>query len=93
MPTAVLIKVLCVDESLAWFPSAAYRNYVRKSLLKLLRRSTPMTHGEAKRIIREVLSKDNVEIMLIDPRFCDSICHSLTSLGATFELSSNPKLD
>jgi len=80
---SVVLKVVAWNQSKAWTDNIAH---TRGMLVSLLRSSTPMTHTEAKRMVKAVLAKESSELPLADAKFYNSMRHALQSIGAEVEV-------
>lgn len=71
------------DQSAAWTDNIPW---ARKNLIGLLRESTPVTHTEAKRLVRDVLDRKLSEIELTNSVYAESMAQTLRAIGATVEV-------
>ena len=85
----ITIHVHSRDTSQAWFMGEGNPSYLRDMLQTYLRRSTPMTNLEAKRLVRAIMDGQAVDLVLVDPQYCEGICHWLSQLGASLEVEGD----
>jgi aspartate aminotransferase-like enzyme len=83
------LEVIAWDQSRAWFPEM--KSYVRDMLLKYLQLSTPMSRTQAKKIVKQLISKQLITVVLEDGQYADGMRHWLESIGAQVQVYGGEK--
>ncbi len=80
---SVVLKIAEWDSAKAWTSNTAH---IKSMLVDLVRKSTPMSHTEAKRLIRAVFAHQSSELLLVNAEFYNAIRSALQSVGAQVEV-------
>ena len=80
---SVCLRVVAWDESQSWTDNVAH---TRNILISMLREASPISHVEAKRLVKAVLAKEATDLLLHNPSFIHPMRHALQSIGAEVEL-------
>ena len=80
---SIILRVTAWDKSQAWTDDIAH---TRNMLVALLRKSSPLGHVQAKRLVKAVLAGTETDLLLLDPSLAQSIRHALQSIGAEVQL-------
>lgn len=80
---SVLLKITEWSSAKSWTADIAH---TKSMLTDLVRKSTPMSHTEAKRLIRAVFAQQATELLLVNGEFFNPIRSALQSVGAQVEV-------
>jgi hypothetical protein len=80
---SVVLKITEWNSAKAWTSDIAH---TKNMLVDQLRKSTPMSHTEAKRLIRAVFCHESSELLLVNAEFYNAIRNALQSVGAQVEV-------
>jgi len=79
----MILQIRGWDKSRAWTDDVAH---VRGILVRMLRESSPLSHVQAKRLVRAILAGAETDLPLHDPYLIQAIRHALQSIGADVRL-------
>ncbi len=85
----VVIRVLSVDTSNAWFMGTGNPGYLYRNLLRIFRLTSEIDNLEAKRMIRAIKSGATVDIPLSNGLYYEGVCNCLSQLGVAYEIMGN----
>ena len=77
------LRVTAWDKSQAWTEDLAL---TRNILVAMLRKSSPIGHVQAKRLVKAVLAGAETDLPLQDAALVQPMRHALQSIGADVEL-------
>jgi hypothetical protein len=80
---SVVLKIAGWDSARSWTADIAH---IKNILTTLIRRSTPMSHTEAKRLKGAVFSQQSSELLLVNAELDNPIRSALQSVGAQVEV-------
>ncbi|TYK73615.1 hypothetical protein FSY59_03180 [Comamonas sp. Z3] len=78
------LVVMGWDQTTAWFPGMG--GYVEKLFMRSLQLSTPMSHAEAKNVVKKIAAREIFEVFLADDCYAYGMCHALESIGGQVSL-------
>jgi hypothetical protein len=78
------LVVMGWDQTTSWFPGMG--GYVEKLFMRSLQLSTPMSHAEAKNVVKKIAAREIFEVFLADDCYAYGMCHALESIGGQVSL-------
>ena len=78
------LAVMGWDDTTAWFPGMG--GYVEKLFMRSLQLSTPMSHAEAKNVVKKIAAREIFEVLLADDSYAYGMCNALESIGGQVSL-------
>ncbi|WP_337243888.1 hypothetical protein [Luteimonas sp. gir] len=79
----IILRVTSFDRSRAWTDDLAH---TRNMLVRMLRKSSPLSHVQAKRLVKAVLAGAETDLPLQDATLVQPMRHALQSVGTDIQL-------